>query len=263
MPRAVPSPVSVEAGPDARGRAAILTELRRRLPQLETVAQGTQTLPFGLLRLDQALLRGGLALDALHEIVPETAADLGAALGFLCAILSRTNNEQSIVIVQGRADAAQRGQWHGHGLQALGLDPARLLLVQTGEDVETLWAMEEVLRSGAAAAVAGFPGPRGLDLKASRRLHLAAAQAGLPLFLVLSGAGASAAATRWRIGAAPAGRDRFGLVERWRWRAGLERCRNGRTGQWIVEWDHGAHRFSLAAALADPALPGGAAVHAA
>ena len=33
----------------------------------------------------------------------------------------------------------------------------------------------------------------------------------------------------------------------------LERCRNGRPGEWLLEFDHAAHRFSLAAALADPA----------
>jgi protein ImuA len=65
---------------------------------------------------------------------------------------------------------------------------------------------------------------------------------------------ASAAATRWRVGAAPAARDRFGLITRARWRLTLERCRNGRTGEWMVEYDHVAHRFSLAAALADPAV---------
>jgi protein ImuA len=116
--------------------------------------------------------------------------------------------------------------------------------------------MEEALRSGAPAAVAGAAA-KGLDLKASQRLQLAARTAGLPLLLLRpAGAhGTSVAATRWRIGAAEAARDRFGLMARWRWRMRLERCRNGRPGEWLVEWDHVAHRFSLAAALADPALP--------
>ena len=119
--------------------------------------------------------------------------------------------------------------------------------------------MEEALRSAAPAAVAGFIDQ--IDLKQSQRLHLAAAEAGLPLWLLRppSGGGeASAAATRWRLGAAAAAHDRFGLIARPRWRLNLERCRNGRPGEWIVEYDHVAHRFSLAAALADPALSRGA-----
>jgi protein ImuA len=153
------------------------------------------------------------------------------------------------------------GRPHGHGLHALGLPPHRLILAETTHRKDTLWAMEEALHARAVAAVAGFVDQ--LDLKNSQRLQLAATDCGLPLFLLrpapslASGGGwgeASAAATRWRVGAAPAARDRFGLITRARWQLSLERCRNGRTGEWMVEYDHVAHRFSLAAALADSAL---------
>jgi len=143
------------------------------------------------------------------------------------------------------------GRLHGHGLNALGLDPARLILVETAHRKETLWAMEEAVRSAAPAAVVGVIDT--LDLKLSQRLHLAATDAGLPIFLLRPAPTleSSAAATRWRIGTAQAARDRFGLVRRPRWHLQLERCRNGRPGEWVVEYDHVAHRFSLAAALAD------------
>jgi protein ImuA len=143
------------------------------------------------------------------------------------------------------------GRLHGHGFNALGLDPARLILVETAHRKETLWAMEEAVRSAAPAAIVGVIDT--LDLKSSQRLHLAATDAGLPVFLLRPAATleSSAAATRWRIGTATAARDRFGLVTQPRWHLQLERCRNGRPGQWVVEYDHVAHRFSLAAALAD------------
>ena len=72
------------------------------------------------------------------------------------------------------------GRLHGHGLNALGLDPGRLILVETAHRKETLWAMEEAVRSAAPAAIAGVIDT--LDLKLSQRLHLAATDAGLPLF---------------------------------------------------------------------------------
>ena len=99
-----------------------------------------------------------------------------------------------------------------------------------------------------------------LDLKTSQKLHLAASDTGLPLFLIRPAQTleASAAATRWRVGVAEAARDRFGLIARPRWHLQLERCRNGRPGEWKVEYDHVTHRFSLAAALADHALSRGA-----
>jgi protein ImuA len=119
------------------------------------------------------------------------------------------------------------------------------------------------VRCAVPVAVAGLVGK--LDLKASQRLQLAAADAGLPLLMLRTGPTreASAAATRWRIGTAEAARDRFGLLVRTRWTVRLDRCRNGRTGEWLVEFDHAAYRFSLAAAMADPALscrPGAGAV---
>ncbi len=37
---------------------------------------------------------------------------------------------------------------YGHGLNALGLDPGRVFLVETQDDKQALWAIEEALRSG-------------------------------------------------------------------------------------------------------------------
>jgi protein ImuA len=250
----------------ARNRAAVMAELRRLMPRM---GEQRKPLPFGLAAIDSHLPNGGLACGALHEIVPEAESYIAAAFGFIAAILGRIcspppqgGREQRaaspcahplffIAPTYGLRPYRPHGRLHGHGLNALGLDPARLILVETAHRKETLWAMEEAVRSAAPAAVVGVIDT--LDLKLSQRLHLAATDAGLPLFLLRSAATleSSAAATRWRIGTAKAARDRFGLVTQPRWHLQLERCRNGRPGQWVVEYDHVAHRFSLAAALAD------------
>jgi protein ImuA len=236
-------------------RAAIVDELRRLLPRLESVAEQTRALPFGLVTLDAHLPHGGLAIGALHEVAPHTHGDTPAAFGFLAALLARfTPATRSLVLVAARHAFADHGRPHGHGLNRLGLDPSRLILVETANEKQALWAMEEALRSGVPAAAGGVIAK--LDLKTSQRLQLAASDAGLPLLLLRPATTdeASAAATRWRVGAAEAARDRFGLLARTRWHVRLDRCRNGRSGEWCVEFDHGAYRFSLAPALADPAL---------
>ena len=139
--------------------------------------------------------------------------------------------KRKIILVLSGYGVGQYGRPYGHGLSALGLDPARIILVETAQRNDALWAMEEALRSGAPAAVAGAIDK--LDLKLSQRLHLAAVDAGLPLLLLRSAAmlEASASATRWRVGPAPAARDRFGLFLHPRWHLLLERCRNGRAGR--------------------------------
>jgi len=57
-------------------------------------------------------------------------------------------------------------------LAAAGIDPARLFVVRTGSERETLWAIEQALRSNACGAVLAWPvAPRYPEL---RRLQLAA-----------------------------------------------------------------------------------------
>ena len=99
--------------------------------------------------------------------------------------------------------------------------------------------LEEALRSEARPAIVAGVIEAGLDLTQSRRLNLAAATHATPLVLLRGAkvAGTSAAATRWRIAPAPAALDRFDTFAYWRWHVALERCRNGRTGEWLIEWD--------------------------
>ncbi len=233
-----------------RRRPEVVDELRRLVAQ--SVATETRPLPFGLPALDAHLPQGGLTCGALHEVAPETSDDMPAAFGFVAALLGRMPPSGPVLLVTAPRALAAHGRPYGHGLNGLGLDPARVILVETADAKQALWAMEEALRSAVPAAVAGAVDK--LDFRASQRLHLAAGDSGRPLLLLRPGGMTSVAATRWRVAAAAAAHDRFGLVARWRWRVTLERCRNGRPGQWLVEFDHATHRFSLAAALADPAL---------
>ena len=260
--------MAVSAAAAARNRAAVMEELRRLLPGM---TGGHKTLPFGLAALDSCLPEGGLLCGALHEIVPAPHAT-PAALGFIAAVLTRhpsppperrssaggDRRSPPLVFILPTYGLGSHGRLYGHGLRVLGLDPTRLILVQTARRKDTLWAIEEAVRSRVPAAVAGVIDK--LNLKTSQRLQFAATAAGLPLFLMRPSQNleASAAATRWRVGTAEAARDRFGLFAHPRWHLQLERARNGRPGEWVVEYDHVAHRFSLAAALACSARARGA-----
>lgn len=266
--------------PEGRCRTNVLEELRRLLPKLEGLATQPCALPFGLAAIDSHLPQGGLTLGALHEIAPVAGEDVAAAFGFIAALLaallgSKPPDGPLVLVLPVRGYFALRGRPHGypyghpcgrpsaqpcaqpyaHGLNGLGLDPGRLILVETADERSALWVFEECLRSAAPAAVAGVIDT--LEPKTSQRLQLAAAAGGRPLLLLRPPRAleTSAAVTRWRVAAAAATRDRFEMIARPRWRVRLERCRNGRPGEWLVEYDHVAHRFSLAAALADPALP--------
>ena len=236
--------------------SAVLEDLRRLLPAVDDIHS---PLPLGLPVLDSHLPRGGLARGALHEVVPETEGTFPAAFGFVIAVLAKLRPPGPFIFIlpaHGRRDQGALCRYiSGHGLNSLGLDPARVTIVETAHRKDSLWAVAEALHSDVPLAVAAAIDR--LDLRTSQKLHLAANDSGRPLFLIRPAPTleASAAATRWCVGVAEAARDRFGLITRPRWHLQLERCRNGRPGEWKVEYDHVTHRFSLAATLADHALP--------
>ena len=238
----------------SRSRREIVAQLQLLLHRTDSgIRSGIFT--FGVPAIDNYLPHGGLSLGALHDIVPDTPEDLPAAFGFIIALLCRSMGTGPVLIVTSPKGLVS-GRIHGHGLTMLGLDPRRAILIETEDEIQVHWVIEEALKSHVPAAIAAMAGAEP-DIKAGRRLHLAAEKAGLPLLFLRPGGGgkSSAGMTRWRIGGAQAARDRFGILTAWRWRVKLERCRNGRPGEWLVEFDHDTHRFSLAHALADHALP--------
>jgi len=245
-------------------RTQHIATLRRIVARLESAFSNATPvpLPFGLPEIDQHLPDAGLTSGALHEVIATSHGDRPAAFGFAIALMvhALAAHRGSAVLIAARRCFADFGEPYGHGLHRLGLDVGRLVLVEARLDKDALWAMEETLRPEVAAAAVAGAVEGDLDLTMSRRLNLAAAGSGAPLILLRppATAGTSAAATRWRIAAAPAGRDRFGTFAFCRWNAALERCRNGRPGQWLLEWNHVAHRFGLAEILADRAPAAGA-----
>ena len=200
--------------------------------------------PLDLPAIDRMLPGGGLLRGALHEIVgcetavtntPATGNGGGnsAAAGFAAALLGR------FALAGPVAWIAASGDLHAPGLLALGLDPARLLIVEPANRRMALWAFEECLRTRRlAAALAEIDR---LALVESRRLQLAAEAHGVTAFVLRPfGAGkttakaeASTARTRWRI-TTLASRASEGVGAPC-WRVTLAYCRGGRPGEWAVE----------------------------
>lgn len=243
-------PYAPPFSPRSEGESPI-DGLRRRVRALEG-AQGLaagQGVALGLPLLDRHLPWGGLPRGALHEVL----GDAGPATLFAVALAARLAGSEGDILWCARNGALDAGLPCPAGLAAIGLDPARLVLVTARSDADALWAMEEGLRSRAVAAVIGEVVEA--SLTATRRLALAAEANGAAL-LLRPDAGdppPSAAATRWRIAAAPAVPD-TGLP---RFRADLFRCRGAAPGAWLMGWCDEAGGLAVSAALhggtADPA----------
>ena len=233
--------------------------------------------PLGLPALD-AVLGGGLAGAALHEIRAAQSRDAPAASGFALALVARLFAQQDaaagdimkpagkspdqlpdILWISEAGSRREAGALYAPGLAALGLDPGRIAQVAARRPGEALWAFEAGLACAGLAAVicqlrrpdARGPG-KAFDLAATRRLSLQAREAGVCGLLIRLAAPAepSAAQTRWRVVAAPSGPiggfgGAFaGGIGRTAWHLRLEKNRGGRTGAFTVEWNAHEHCFN-------------------
>lgn len=214
---------------------------------------------FGHEDIDGALPWGGLPKGGLHEVALPPKAEIStfsAATGFAAALLRYASGPSGqVLLCQNRRWGRKFGQIYGPGIAPFGLRPNRVLIVETQSDAETLWAMEEGLRSGVIQSVLGEIGD--LDLTASRRLQLAAEKSGA--FAVLlrfpeKALGNNAALTRWHIQPLemfPAEDTQETKQPRFKWRATLWRCRGGTPNQWEISWRDEAFHCDMATQMAD------------
>ncbi len=134
----------------------------------------------------------------------------------------------------------------------------RSLFVAAVSAADRVWAVELALRCAALGMVVADGS--GLDMPATRRVQLAAKNAGAAAIL-LRPAGerrvVSAAQTRWLVRAEPSEYDSYMALARPAWRVELLRCK-GRRGEsaaeaWRLEWDHDTGTLHSSAAMADQA----------
>ena len=234
------------------GRLAGIT-----LPARQTVPATTQTatlvsatvLALGLPLID-AHLGGGLARGAVHEIAGGGCdTELATAPAFFASQILLQHAHLRAIWIAATADL------YGSGLQAMSVDPSRLLLVESRQDAESLWALEEAARSGAVPLVIGEIDS--LDLTASRRLQLAAEDKNCTILLLrrsrLMGKSdkhrqPSAATTRWLITPQPSHptadttRPGLGLPC---WHLHLWRQRNGPPAAWDITLRQDQHRQQI------------------
>lgn len=240
-------------------RARLAAAARQIAPLLEGTKRAP--CPTGCAPIDAAL-HGGLSAGALHEVAAADHRATPAALGFLLALTAIAAKQGSIVWPLERH--GDFGTPYAPGLKAFGLNPARFVFLRCARREDTLWAMEEALRLGGCAAVIGTR-PERMDLTASRRLALAAEASGTPalLFRPYKDDELSAASTRWRVAPLAAAADDLEFFGRARFAVTLERARSGRTGSWVVEFDHAALCLRLSTGICHRAVSQSRAIAAA
>ena len=229
-------------------------------------------LPLGVDSLDSALA-GGLALGRVHMLCGRPGHD-GALTGFAVAllrrILMRVDAAAPIVWCPAAAGGGA-GMLHAAGLAALGLDPGRLLIVDSPSPGARLAALEDILRTeGLAAVIVEYDGvSQSSDywMRLARRAQLAAEASGVTGLLLGWPVAATGFDTLWRIApsvsdlaasdlassdlaesdlAVPASGSLAMAARPWHpgWQVDLVHARGGRAHSLRLSWDAHANRLA-------------------
>ena len=185
--------------------------------------------------------------EPLEEVGAREPADAAAAFAFALGRIAG-NDGRPLALVTTDLWLRERGRPFARGLGGL-----RLLWVAVRKEAEALWALEEVLKSGAVAGALATV--ESVPFVAGRRLDFAA-HAGRAVGVILRTSPArelSAARRRWRIGALGSGEAAFDPRAPGppRWRAELTRRRDGPPGSWNLEQEDETGRLRVVAGLAD------------
>jgi protein ImuA len=238
---------------------AAIEEGRRHTGTLEEPPQqdaGTGRLALGLEAFDRRI-EGGLPVAGLCEFRAARTMDAGAATGFTLAVSAlfreRLRPDRPVLWISEREAGREAGLAHAAGLKSFGLAPDSLITAHPRRLEEALWVAETALQTEAFSVIVlelhGNPAKFGLT--ESRRLHLKARAAEVPL-LLLRQAGeeeASSAQLRLLIEAAPAGLRRIGAfsapgsIGHPAFRAVVEKSRNPAPFAVVMEWNTDERQF--------------------
>ncbi len=228
-------------------RLEVIHHLRERLQQLERSARpAREILPATGGALGQLLPGKGWAAGTLVEWLSDGDGS-GAATLALAVAAEILRPGGALVVVDGERE------FYPPAAARPGVPLGRTVVVQPRDAGDALWALEQALRSPAAAVVLGRVAA-GND-RVFRRLQLAA-EGGGGLGFLLRPAGCRAeparGAVRLWVEAAPAARQQAG----WRLRAVVLHRRGGAAGEAVeLEMSHEASLVRPAPPLARPALP--------
>ena len=221
---------------------AIFTQLQKQILSSSGLRAGLKNkrLDLALGPIVSALPGHSFPCGAIHEWMYNQPEDHAASTGFVSAILSKLLIPGATVIWIG-----SRLRVFPPALKIFGIDPGKIIFIDIKKQADLLWTMEEALRCKELGAVIGELGE--LSFTASRRLQLAVEQSRVTGFLLRDlsrSLPVTASVARWKItslpGELPGALPGVGFP---RWKVELLRARNGKAGNWTVEWTNGNFRY--------------------
>ncbi len=221
--------------------ADIIAQLRKDiLPLLGfRSTMGNTSLDAGLGPLKYSFPNALFPTGAMHEFLSNGLEGKTATIGFIAGILSSLmqNNGVSVWISPSQTIFPP-------ALKAFGIDPDKIIFIILKKEKDILWTMEEALKCDGLSSVVSEL--REVNFTASRRFQLAVEQSRVTGFILRcdpKNSNTNACIARWRVASIPgvSYNDLPGLGFP-RWNVDLLKIRNGKPGNWQLEWTAGKFR---------------------
>ena len=218
-------------------RSEILSRLQKVIQPLHS-AGGTHSksrIISGLECFNRSFPDHAFPLGTIHEFIPANTEDRGSTIGLMTAIASRIVSKKSYLLWVGSSSEV-----YPPGLKCLGMEPSRIIFINHQKEKDILWTTEEALKCKALdLVITEIPG---LDFTSGRRLQLAAETGNVTGFVFRQSflsPGTTASTSRWKINSVPGNPGNLPGVGFPRWQVEISKMRNGKTGNWLIEWRNG------------------------
>lgn len=213
----------------------IINKLRRELLTWEGFKppQPGEGDHFGLGTLETAFPNGVFPTGAIHEFISNSPEDTAACGGFIVGLVQKllTGGGACLWISYTR-------RIYPPALKLFGVDPDRVIFIDVPLQKDLLWVTEEALKCEGVATV--ICETKDLSFTESQRLQLAVEKSRVTGFVLRKNVrkiNTTACVTRWQIRPVRS-QLRPGMpgVGHPRWQVELLKVRNGKPGNWTVEW---------------------------
>ncbi|MBS7565514.1 Error-prone repair protein ImuA [Mucilaginibacter sp. Bleaf8] len=193
---------------------------------------------------------GVFPTGAIHEFISSSPEDTAASGGFIAGLVQKLlrNGGACLWISYTR-------RIYPPALKLFGVDPDRVIFVDVPLQKDVLWVTEEALKCEGVAAV--ICETKAFSFMESQRLQLAVEKSRVTGFILrkdVKKANTTACVTRWQIRPVRS-QLRSGMpgVGYPRWQVELLKVRNGRPGNWTIEWKKQNFQPVILPQIAEPA----------
>jgi len=192
--------------------------------------------PKGLAPFNAAFPDGAFPIGKVHEFISYEPADAASTSGFITALTGKFIKDGGLCLW-----ISNERKIFPPGLKHFGLEPDRVVFINTTKKQDLLWIIEEALKCDALTAVVGEL--KELGFTESRRLQLAVENSGVNGFIHRyqpRAENAVACTTRWKITSIPSTlADDLPGVGHSCWDVQLLKVKNGKPDSWQIHWDKG------------------------